>query len=388
MAHAHPAAIAAALAEPFPREQVKFRAGATAGNRAMALAYVDVRAVQDRLDQVLGVTGWRDEYEVLAGGSVLCRLRLRLGAEWITKMDVGSPSEQPDEGDRRKAAFSDALKRAAVKFGIGRYLYRLPVQWVDFDPKKRRFTRAPTLPSGALPRPATKTVMGRASRPLPADGPELQQRLYNYDARLARQGLCASGALVKHVVDAGMRAGFSRDLASWAGKAIRLAVEQTKAFEAEARKGAGVPATKPTPAARDKARIDRLYPLLKAARYHWSQVCHYLKVPLGTKIGALTDAQFEDVCKRLVRLWPLLERRQVVSYKALSENGVLRRSRRWNAASPPAVTNSWPTPRSIPASPAACSPAWNASSTRSSSCSSGASKAATPAPMRPVCSPT
>ena len=49
-------------------------------------------------------------------------------------MDVGAPSEQPDGGDRLKAAFSDALKRAAVKFGIGRYLYRLPQQWVRLRP--------------------------------------------------------------------------------------------------------------------------------------------------------------------------------------------------------------------------------------------------------------
>jgi hypothetical protein len=74
---------------------------------------------------VLGVENWQDEYEILADGSVMCRLKLKLGGEWITKTDVGSPSEQPDGGDRLKAAFSDALKRAAVKFGIGRYLYRL-----------------------------------------------------------------------------------------------------------------------------------------------------------------------------------------------------------------------------------------------------------------------
>jgi len=61
----------------------------------------------------------------------MCRLRIKLGDRWISKTDVGSPSEQPDVGDRLKAAFSDALKRAAVKFGIGRYLYRLSAQWVD-----------------------------------------------------------------------------------------------------------------------------------------------------------------------------------------------------------------------------------------------------------------
>jgi hypothetical protein len=65
---------------------------------------------------------------------VKCRLTV-LG---VSKEDVG-------EGDSLKAAFSDALKRAAVKFGVGRYLYRLEKQWVDYDPEKGRFT-PPTLP--------------------------------------------------------------------------------------------------------------------------------------------------------------------------------------------------------------------------------------------------
>ena len=142
-----------ALSAPFERAEVKCRPGVVSGNRALALHFVDARVIQDRLDDVLGVTGWQDEYEVLADGSVVCKLRLRLGGEWITKMDVGSPSEQPDEGDRRKAAFSDALKRAAVKFGVGRYLYRVPQQWCDYDPAKRRFVRDPSIPDASLPKP-------------------------------------------------------------------------------------------------------------------------------------------------------------------------------------------------------------------------------------------
>src|SRR5262245_7306646 len=123
--------IAAALGAPFSDEEVKFKPQAVRGNRALALAYVDVRAIMDRLDSVVGVENWQDHYEVLLDNSVVCRLRVRFGDRWISKSDVGSPSEQPDGGDRLKAAFSDALKRAAVKFGIGRYLYRLPQQWVD-----------------------------------------------------------------------------------------------------------------------------------------------------------------------------------------------------------------------------------------------------------------
>ncbi|RTH01947.1 Rad52/22 double-strand break repair protein, partial [Thermus scotoductus] len=53
-------------------------------------------------------------------------VRCRLTILGITKEDVG-------EGDSLKAAFSDALKRAAVKFGVSRYLYSLPSQWVDLD---------------------------------------------------------------------------------------------------------------------------------------------------------------------------------------------------------------------------------------------------------------
>ncbi len=142
-----PSEIASKLAEPFSADEIKWKPAVVSGNRALALAYVDARVIQDRLDEVMGVTGWQDDYEVLQDGSVLCRLRLKIESEWLTKVDVGGPSEQPDGGDRLKAAFSDALKRAATKWGIGRFLYRLPQQWVDYDSQKRQFSKRPTLPA-------------------------------------------------------------------------------------------------------------------------------------------------------------------------------------------------------------------------------------------------
>ena len=54
--------------------------------------------------------------------------------------------------------------------------------------------------------------------------------------RLAAQGVCAAGELVKHVVQAGVQAGHGADLSSWSGAAIQFAVEQTNAFEASHRK--------------------------------------------------------------------------------------------------------------------------------------------------------
>src|SRR5262249_40047565 len=142
--------IAALLAAPFAVNEIRWKPQTVSGNRALAICYIDARAVIDRLDEVLVIDSWADAYQVLPDGSVVCTLKAKIGDAWISKVDVGGPSEQPDEGDRRKAAFSDALKRAAVKFGIGRYLYRLPRQWVDYDTKKRQFVRVPRLPPSAL----------------------------------------------------------------------------------------------------------------------------------------------------------------------------------------------------------------------------------------------
>src|SRR5438067_10339372 len=161
-------AITESLSAPFEAKDVKFKPQMVKNNRALAMAYIDARLIQDRLDEVLGVENWEDAYKLLSDGSVMCRLRVKLGDRWITKTDVGSPSEQPDLGDRLKAAFSDALKRAAVKFGIGRYLYRLPAQWVDYDPQRRQFVRPPTVPASALPAPKKEEQPAKAKRPEPA----------------------------------------------------------------------------------------------------------------------------------------------------------------------------------------------------------------------------
>jgi hypothetical protein len=235
-----------ALSAPFDPKDVKFKPQVVQGNRALALGYVDARVIQDRLDEVLGVEGWQDEYECLPDGTVVCRLRLRLGDSWVTKMDVGGPSEQPDGGDRMKAAFSDALKRAAVKFGVGRYLYRLPAQWVDYDPVKRQFARTPTLPPFALPKRQSAFVQvpesGRKSLPgrnaaaasdhrMPADGEELQQRLLDYESKLVEEGVCAQGELLRHVTEAGKKARLASDLTAWDHAGIALAAKETRAFE-------------------------------------------------------------------------------------------------------------------------------------------------------------
>jgi hypothetical protein len=140
-----------ALAVPYDPDEVKWLPKVVRNGKALAFAYVDARVVMDRLDSVLGVTGWQDDYRFLPDGAVVCTLRCKIDGEWITRTDVGGMSEQPDEGDRRKAAVSDALKRASVKFGVGRYLYSLPSAWAEYDEKAKRFTEVPSLPEWAMP---------------------------------------------------------------------------------------------------------------------------------------------------------------------------------------------------------------------------------------------
>jgi hypothetical protein len=82
----------------------------------------------DRLDAVLGAENWQDRYE-FHGVRTICYLSIRIEDEWITKGDGAGDSDVEAE----KGAISDALKRAAVKWGIGRYLYDLSSPWVPCE---------------------------------------------------------------------------------------------------------------------------------------------------------------------------------------------------------------------------------------------------------------
>ncbi len=134
----------AELQQPFKPEQVRWRIGhmGKAGNdgerKGMALAYVDARDVMRRLDSVVGPANWSDRYtHHLDGGGktiVYCELSVRVAggsfaaeeAEWVTKGDGSAASDIESE----KGAISGAFKRAAVKWGIGRYLYEIDSPWV------------------------------------------------------------------------------------------------------------------------------------------------------------------------------------------------------------------------------------------------------------------
>jgi Rad52/22 family double-strand break repair protein len=135
------------LRRPPAPEAVRFKIQNAAGEAAQVAAYVDARVVFDRLDLVCGKE-WTARFEELPkpllpppcdrDGQPLSRppihVRCRLTCFGATREDVG-------EGEDPKAAFSDAIKRAAVHFGVGRVLYAMRAPWLragDGDGELRR----------------------------------------------------------------------------------------------------------------------------------------------------------------------------------------------------------------------------------------------------------
>lgn len=124
------------LHSPFPVAEIEWRVGSTKSDKSagLALAYLTARHVMERLDAVCGPENWQDRYE-FHGPRTVCYLSVRVGGEWITKADGAGDSDVEAE----KGAISDALKRAAVKWGIGRYLYDLGKIWVDLEPAGKSY---------------------------------------------------------------------------------------------------------------------------------------------------------------------------------------------------------------------------------------------------------
>ena len=134
------------LKAPFPTKAVKWKPQGIEGGSARALAYVNVRTVMDRLDETVGGAWefhWAPDGKDVIGVLTVCG---------VTREDAGLPG-QGEAGDTRKAAVSDALKRAAVMFGIGRYLYRIESRrWPgEMQGKRFVFTPDPQVPAWATP---------------------------------------------------------------------------------------------------------------------------------------------------------------------------------------------------------------------------------------------
>lgn len=113
------------LCAPFEPAAVRWRVGSVTRSGAITLlAYLDARDVQNRLDYVWGA-GWANEFRAYPGGSgLICGITSPAG---VTRWD-GAELTQIEAA---KGGLSDSFKRAAVQWGVGRYLYGLGTTWAD-----------------------------------------------------------------------------------------------------------------------------------------------------------------------------------------------------------------------------------------------------------------
>lgn len=161
----------AKLATPFHSNEIEWRIGRAGKNSsgiwATAFAYVTNRAIQQRLDEVCGPENWKNAYasppNAAPGTSALCTIHIRVNGEWIGKSDGADNTDM----EATKGGLSDSMKRAAVHWGIGRYLYDLEEGWVETSEMKQKgwryqaandkkgipafYWQPPTLPAWALP---------------------------------------------------------------------------------------------------------------------------------------------------------------------------------------------------------------------------------------------
>ena len=191
------------LQEPFPESDIEWRVGSTSRDKTkgLALAYVTNRAIQQRLDDVFGIDGWQNSFKPWRDRSQICTISVwdDEKKEWISKEDGAENTDfEPTKG-----GLSDAMKRCAVQWGIGRYLYKLPPMWVSLK-DGRHMESKPKLPKEFLPagesRPEgtrLKNTVPTAASPVHSEhmtcsqcGKGLNERVYDFSRSRYGKPLC------------------------------------------------------------------------------------------------------------------------------------------------------------------------------------------------------
>ena len=158
------------LAEPFPAKDIQWlpqhkpKQGRNGKPYMIVNAFLRNRAIMERLDAVVGAENWQNVYVEGPDGGVLCGIGIRVGEhDWVWKYDGATNTDKGGVDHKSdiavKGGLSNAMKRAAVQWGIGRYLYSLGKTYAEFGsgPNNVQFDGqwlkwdAPKMPQQFLP---------------------------------------------------------------------------------------------------------------------------------------------------------------------------------------------------------------------------------------------
>ena len=174
----------------------------------MALAYVTNRAIMNRLDEVCGPENWKNEFKAAPDGGILCGISIKIGDEWVTKWDGAENTDI----EAVKGGLSGAMKRAAVQWGIGRYLYKLEESWINanengaYRGKTKDGTTfkwdAPALPAWALPKDCDVKSESHSESKLKDEHKQIKKNVIQFtDEQKAEMKRWADGTFSKEELD-------------------------------------------------------------------------------------------------------------------------------------------------------------------------------------------
>lgn len=173
------------LAEEFHPKDIKWRvlrADMDQNDKpyAVVFAYISKRALQQRLDDVVGPGNWKTtelkvdfvgkDFEGKEMFSMQVGIGIKIDGEWVVKYDVS----QCTDIEPIKGGFSTATKRAGSQWGIGRYLEHIGQNYVDLARTKRDgesvklymkankttyFWNPPKLPGWSMPKVKTDKAL-------------------------------------------------------------------------------------------------------------------------------------------------------------------------------------------------------------------------------------
>jgi hypothetical protein len=154
-----------ALSVPFPADAVSWRAGSVSRDRkrAQALPYAEPRVYEDRLNAVCP-GDWSVVFRPWGESKLICELTIH----GVTRSSTGEYEENARGAVAQgTAAEAQAFKRACSKFGLGRYLYDIPLSWMDYDEEKKRLLETPQLPARFLPKAAGRQASAQPQEAAP-----------------------------------------------------------------------------------------------------------------------------------------------------------------------------------------------------------------------------
>lgn len=175
------------FAEIFARLAAPFRnTKRRPGRNNQEYEYIDSTMVMNRLDDAVGPGRWNDSYQVI-DNCVYCQITIYLpDGSKVTRgdasgYDVRKEGEKSDRLNSNviKSAFSDSFKRAALKFGVGRYIKSkgaMPLYYKRIADRVRKEVPAEPAPATTRPDPAQP--------PGPEEFPQRQRR----EQHVARPG--------------------------------------------------------------------------------------------------------------------------------------------------------------------------------------------------------